>query len=303
MHIYLPIAEMSVSAEVLLMLGTLVGFLSGVFGVGGGFLTTPFLIFMGIPPAVAVGTQANQLIATSTTGVLGYWKQGNVDLKIAWFMLSGGFFGSIIGILIFKLLQYLGQIDLVISILYVFLLGIIGLMMLYESIGALFQSHKLRGDIESFSQSSFAKNLPYKVRFSQSRLHISAVLPVGIGVVSGLLISVMGIGGGFLIVPALIYILGMPALLVPGTSLFQIIFISAFSCILHAWANHTVDIVLAAMLMVGGVVGAHLGVRASRWIRGAPARISLALIIVCVSFRLAADLFVPPVDLYEVVVR
>lgn len=303
MHIYLPIAEMSVSAEALLMLGTLVGFLSGVFGVGGGFLTTPFLIFMGIPPAVAVGTQANQLIATSTTGVLGYWKQGNVDLKMAWFMLSGGLFGSVIGILIFKLLQYLGQIDLVISILYVFLLGIIGLMMLYESLKALFQSNKLRSDIESFSQSPFAKSLPYKVRFSQSRLHISAILPVGIGVVSGLLISVMGIGGGFLIVPALIYILGMPALLVPGTSLFQIIFISAFSCILHAWANHTVDIVLAAMLMVGGVVGAHLGVRASRWIRGAPARISLALIIVCVSFRLAAVLFVPPADLYEVVVR
>ena len=303
MHIYLPIAEMSVSAEALLLLGSLVGFLSGVFGVGGGFLTTPFLIFMGIPPAIAVGTQANQLIATSTTGVLGYWKQGNVDVKMAWYMLAGGLFGSFFGILIFKLLQYLGQIDLVISVLYVLLLGIIGLMMLYESIGAFFQPHKLKGDMDSFAQSSFAKNLPYKVRFSQSRLHISAVLPVGIGVVSGLLISVMGIGGGFLIVPALIYILGMPALLVPGTSLFQIIFISAFSCLMHAWANNTVDIVLAAMLMVGGVIGAHLGVRASRWIRGAPARISLALIIVCVSFRLAAELFIPPADLYEVVVR
>lgn len=303
MQVYLPIAEISVPAETLLMLGVAVGFLSGVFGVGGGFLSTPFLIFMGIPPAIAVGTQANALIASSVTGVLGHLRRGNVDVRMGTVMLGGGFAGAIIGVIIFRMLQHIGQIDLVISILYVGLLGIIGLMMLFESVGALFKRAQATEDIQSLSQKSFFKNLPYKMRFTKSRLYISALLPAGVGLLGGLLISIMGIGGGFIMVPAMIYILGMPSLLVPGTSLFQIIFIAAFSCLLHAVASNTVDIVLALVLMVGSVVGAQAGVRVARHIRGAPARIVLALMIVFVSFRLAADLFLPPVDLYTTEVR
>lgn len=303
MQVYLPIAEISVPAETLLMLGVTVGFLSGVFGVGGGFLATPFLIFMGIPPAIAVGTQANSLIASSVTGVLGHFRRGNVDVRMGAVMLGGGFIGAIAGIVIFRMLQHIGQIDLVINILYIVLLGIIGLMMLFESIGALLKRNQATEDIQSVSQKPFFKNLPYKMRFTKSRLYISALLPAGVGLLGGLLISIMGIGGGFIMVPAMIYILGMPSLLVPGTSLFQIIFIAAFSCLLHAVANNTVDIVLALVLMVGSVVGAQAGVRVARHIRGAPARIILALMIVFVSFRLAAELFLPPLDLFTTEVR
>ncbi len=303
MQVYLPIAEISVPAETLLLLGTAVGFLSGVFGVGGGFLATPFLIFMGIPPAIAVGTQANQLIASSVTGVLGHLRRGNVDVRMGTVMLGGGFIGAVLGILIFRMLQHIGQIDLVINILYIVLLGIIGLMMLFESVGALLKRSQATEDIQSLSQKPFFKNLPYKMRFTKSRLYISALLPAGVGLLGGLLISIMGIGGGFIMVPAMIYILGMPSLLVPGTSLFQIIFIAAFSCLLHAVANNTVDIVLALVMMIGSVIGAQAGVRVARHIRGAPARIILALMIVFVSFRLAAELFLPPVDLFTTEVR
>lgn len=266
-------------------------------------MATPFLIFMGIPPAVAVGTQANQLIASSITGVLGHLRRGNVDVRLGGVMLGGGFIGSILGIMIFRLLQHIGQIDLVIAVLYVLLLGIIGLMMLFESAGALLRRSKTPEDVQSLSQRSFFKTLPYKMRFPKSRLYISALMPAGVGFIGGLLISIMGIGGGFIMVPAMIYILGMPSLLVPGTSLFQIIFISAFSCIMHAVTNNTVDIVLAVMLMSGGVVGAQIGVRASKYIRGAPARVILALLVVFVSFRLAGELFLPPADLYSTEVR
>ncbi len=303
MQVYLPIAEISVPAETLLLLGTAVGFLSGVFGVGGGFLATPFLIFMGIPPAIAVGTQANQLIASSVTGVLGHLRRGNVDVRMGTVMLGGGFIGAVLGILIFRMLQHIGQIDLVINILYIVLLGIIGLMMLFESVGALLKRSQATEDIQSLSQKPFFKNLPYKMRFTKSRLYISALLPASVGLLGGLLISIMGIGGGFIMVPAMIYILGMPSLLVPGTSLFQIIFIAAFSCLLHAVANNTVDIVLALVMMIGSVIGAQAGVRVARHIRGAPARIILALMIVFVSFRLAAELFLPPVDLFTTEVR
>ncbi len=303
MQVYLPIAEMSVDAEVLIALGVSVGFLSGVFGVGGGFLTTPFLIFMGIPPAVAVGTQANQLVAASVTGVLGHLRRGNVDLRMGMVMLGGGMIGSLIGVFIFKGLQYIGQIDAVIAFLYVILLGMIGLMMLFETVGGLFQRGKKQQESQPFHAHAVFQNLPYKIRFTKSRLYISALLPACVGFVGGLLISILGIGGGFLMVPAMIYILGMPGLLVPGTSLFQIIFISAFSCLLHAVANHTVDLVLAVILMLGGVVGAQIGVRAARVIKGSFARLFLAVMIVTVCFFMAADLFLPPADLYSTEAR
>ncbi len=303
MQIYLPIAEMSVPAESLLFLGVAVGFLSGVFGVGGGFLATPFLLFMGIPPAIAVGTQANQLIATSVTGVLGHWRRGNVDMHIGTIMMVGGMVGAIAGIFGFKLLQHFGQIDLVIAISYVLLLGFIGLMMLFESINALLKKSKVAEDVQSLAQREFFRNLPYKTRFIKSRLYISALLPAGVGFVGGILISTLGIGGGFVMVPAMIYILGMPSLLVPGTSLFQIIFISAFSCVLHALASGTVDIILALVMISGGVVGAQIGVRLSKRIKGAPARVVLALIILGVCLRMMGELFIQPADLFSLDIR
>lgn len=303
MQVYLPIAEMAVSGESILLLGAIVGFLSGVFGVGGGFLTTPFLIFMGIPPAIAVGTQSAQLVASSITGVLGHTRRGNVDGRMAVVMLGGGLVGSVIGIGLFKLLSYIGQIDLFIALSYVFLLGLIGLMMLGESIKAVFFKRYQSTDMEPLNQQPFFKNLPYKVRFTKSRLYISALVPAGMGVIGGILTATLGIGGGFMLVPAMIYIIGMPSLLVPGTSLLQIIFIGSFACLMHAVANQTVDIMLALLLMTGGVVGAQLGVRATKLIKGAPARIILALLIVGVSFRLAADLFLPPLDAFTTVVR
>lgn len=303
MQIYLPIAEISVPAENLVFLGIAVGFLSGVFGVGGGFLATPFLLFMGIPPAVAVGTQANQLIATSITGVLGHFRRGNVDVQMGIYMLGGGMVGAILGIFLFRLLEHFGQIDLFIALSYILLLGTIGVMMLVESLVSLFKKSGVTEDVQSVAQREAFKNWPYKTRFIKSRLYISALMPVGVGMLGGIMISVLGIGGGFIMVPAMIYFLGMPSLLVPGTSLFQIIFISAFSCLLHAVANQTVDIILSLIMTAGGVVGAQFGVRIARKIKGASARIVLALIIVAVSLRMVGELFLEPVDLYSLDIR
>lgn len=303
MQIYLPIAEMSVPVESLVVLGVAVGFLSGVFGVGGGFLATPFLLFMGVPPAVAVGTQSNQLIATSLTGVFGHFRRGNVDAAMGIVMTAGGMAGAIVGIFLFRILQYFGHIDLFIAMAYVVLLGGIGALMLYESFSALLSKSKVTEDVLSVAQRPFFRDLPYKMRFIKSRLYISALLPAGVGFVGGLLISILGVGGGFIMVPAMIYVLGMPGLLVPGTSLFQIIFISAFACLLHAVANGTVDIILSVLMMVGGVVGAQLGVRMTRHVKGASARIVLALIILAVCARMIGSLFLEPVSLYSLEIR
>jgi uncharacterized protein len=298
MQIYLPIAEMSVPAESLAILGIAVGFLSGVFGVGGGFLATPFLLFMGIPPAIAVGTQANQLIATSMTGVLGHWRKGNVDAHLGGVMAAGGMVGTIVGIGLFQVLQHFGQIDLFIAGGYVLLLGSIGVMMLVESIAAMMNRHKVT-DIQPLSQREFFRNLPYKMRFNKSRLYVSALLPMGIGFVGGILVSILGIGGGFIIVPAMIYVLGMPTLLVAGTSLFQIIFISAFACVMHAVTSQTVDVMLALIMMAGGVIGAQVGVRVAKHLKGASARIALAVIIIGVCVRMLMELFMQPSDIFK----
>lgn len=302
MLIYLPIAEMAVSGEFILFLGAFVGFLSGVFGVGGGFLATPILIFMGLPPAVVVGTQASQLVASSVSGVMAHFQKGNVDMRMGGVMLAGGFLGSFMGVMLFKLLQFLGQIDLAIAILYVFLLGTIGSMMFYESLRAILRRKKGGQEKKkSLARSSpFLNSLPYKMRFQRSRVYMSVLIPGGIGFVGGILVSVLGIGGGFLLVPAMIYILGMPTLLVAGTSLFQIIFTSAFAVIMHAVANHTVDMVLAVVLIFGGVIGAQIGVRLSKYVKGASARIILASIILAVAVKLALTLLIVPDDLFTI---
>lgn len=299
MQLYLPIAEMAVHSETILMLGLGVGFLSGVFGVGGGFLTTPFLIFLGIPPAVAVGTQPSQLIASSTTGVLSHWKKGNVDFKMGLFLLVGGFIGTFIGSMIFKLLSKTGHIDIAISFLYVLFLGGIGFSMLTESLLTTFRKggHKKE---DTKHKKRWIDKWPYKVHFRKSKLYISALLPISIGFVGGLLISILGIGAGFLLVPAMIYILRMPPLLVAGTSLFQIIFSSIFATFLHALTTQTVDLVLAITLISGGVVGAQLGVRVGVYVRGNIARIILASLILSVGLKLGSDLFIKPSYLFMV---
>lgn len=310
MQLYLPIAEMAVHVETIAFLGGIVGIISGVFGVGGGFLTTPFLIFLGIPPAIAVGTQASQLVASSTTAVIGHWKKDHIDFKMAGILLIGGLAGTLIGVFLFKLLQHLGQIDLVIAVLYVLFLCGIGGMMLQESVMTLWHLRNPSTPSDSRpetspQQSRFRKwqeNLPYKMPFPHSRLFISALIPLFIGFLGGLMVSIMGIGAGFLLVPAMIYLLRMPPLLVTGTSLAQIMVTSAIACILHSIANNALDLLLAVILIGGSVIGAQIGVRLSRYIKGAVARFTLAMIIVLVGIKLGSDLFIPPAYLYSITV-
>ncbi|MCB1783302.1 MAG: sulfite exporter TauE/SafE family protein [Alphaproteobacteria bacterium] len=303
MQVYLPIAEMSIPVEMIFLLGAFVGFVSGMFGVGGGFLTTPLLIFMGIPPAVAVGTQSCQLVASGVSGVMGYWRKGSVDFMVGSVMLGGGLMGSLLGIFIFKFIRYLGQIDLIISLLYILFLGSVGLMMLFEGTFTMFKKKSMRSEFNRMKSPSLLSRLPYKMRFPRSKLYISVFVPGGIGFVGGFLVSTMGIGGGFLLVPAMIYILGMPTLLVAGTSLFQIIFTSAFAAIMHAIVNHSVDVLLAVILILGGVLGARLGVLVSRRIAGARGRVLLALLVLAVCAQLGYNLFLEPSQLYVMTIK
>lgn len=303
MQIYLPIAEMSIAIEYIFILGAFVGFISGVFGVGGGFLTTPLLIFMGIPSAVAVGTQGSQLVASGMNGVMGYWRRGQVDFLVGTIMLVGGVLGSVTGIIFFQFIKYLGQIDLIISLLYIVLLGSIGIMMLFESVFTMFKKKTVRSEFNRLKSPSLISRLPYKMRFPRSKLYISVFVPGIIGFVSGFLVSTMGVGGGFLLVPAMIYILGMPPLLVAGTSLFQIIFTSAFATVMHATVSNSVDILLAIFLILGGVIGAQIGVVVSKKVTGARARVILAMLVLGVCVQLGIQLFLHPSELFVMMVK
>lgn len=300
MGIYLPIAEMSVNVLVLLAMGAAVGFLSGMFGVGGGFLITPLLIFYNIPPAVAVATGANQVIASSFSGALAHFKRGTLDLKLGTVLLAGGVAGSTVGIYIFILLRQLGQLDLIISVLYVVMLGTVGAMMLTESVQAL---RRTRGggqaDIRKPGQHNWIHRLPLKIRFRTSKIFVSIIPVLALGAAIGLLGAILGVGGGFIMVPAMIYLLKVPTKVVIGTSLFQIVFVSAFTTVVHASANQTVDVVLAFMLMIGGVAGAQYGTRVGQRLRGEQLRALLALLVLAVALRLAFDLFVEPKNLYS----
>ncbi|MDE0943706.1 MAG: sulfite exporter TauE/SafE family protein [Alphaproteobacteria bacterium] len=300
MQIYLPIAELSVNVFLFLGMGAGVGFLSGLFGVGGGFLMTPLLIFAGIPPVVAVATEANQIVASSVSGALAHWRRGNVDIKMGVVLLIGGFIGSTIGVWVFTLLQGLGQIDLVIRLSYVVFLGIIGALMLVESLRAISRKRKPGGKRRKLHQHNWLHGLPFKMRFRSSKLYISALLPLGVGIFGGILAAIMGVGGGFVMVPAMIYLLGMPTAMVVGTSLFQIIFVTANVTFLQAWQNQTVDIFLALLLMTGGVIGAQLGTRAGAKLPGEQLRSMLALIVLGVCARLAYELLVRPDDLFSI---
>ncbi|PCJ70322.1 MAG: permease [Rhodobiaceae bacterium] len=299
-QIYLPIAEMPVSIFLILGMGAGVGFLSGMFGVGGGFLMTPLLIFTGIPPAVAVATQANQTVASSVSGVVAHWRRGAVDFKMGGMLLIGGVIGAVCGVYLFSYVRELGQVDLMISLSYVAFLGVIGSLMLNESVRALIAVRQGRsGSPAHRSHHNWIHGLPFKMRFRRSKLYISAIPPIAIGLFVGILVAIMGVSGGFIIVPAMIYLLRMPTNVVVGTSLFQIIFVTGLVTVLHSVENQTVDVLLAFLLLLGGVVGAQFGARAGQKLRGEQLRALLGLLVLLVALRLGFDLVVEPDDLYS----
>lgn len=301
MQIYLPIAETSVNVFTMFGMGSAVGFLSGMFGIGGGFLITPMLMLMGIPAAVAVATGANQVVASSVSGTMSQWRRGNVDVKMGTVLLGGGFIGAIIGVQVIRLLKQTGYVDLTIALLYVVFLSSIGMLMLIESLRTLRRA-RLGKPISArrSGQHSWMHGLPLKLRFQRSKLYISAIPPFVIGAAVGLLSGILGVGGGFIMVPAMIYLLRMPTKVVIGTSLFQVIFVAGLTTILHAATNHAVDLLLAFVLMVGGVIGAQFGASAGQKLRSEQLRALLALLVLGVCVRLMVDLFVTPPERFAI---
>ena len=297
MQIYLPIAEVSVNAFLLLGLGGMVGVLSGMFGVGGGFLMTPLLFFIGIPPAVAVATEANQIVASSFSGVLAHFKRRTVDLKMGCVLLVGGLTGAALGVVIFNYLKSLGQVELLVQLCYVIFLGIIGSLMFVESLNALRRSSRNVAPVKRKNH-NWVHGLPFKMRFRVSGRYISVIPPLLVGLLVGVLSAIMGVGGGFIMVPAMIYLLGMPTKVVIGTSLFQIIFVTAFTPLLHATTNYTVDMALAVLLLIGGVIGAQIGAVIGTRLKAEQLRILLAILVLVVCGKLAFDLLVMPSELF-----
>ncbi|WP_394179620.1 sulfite exporter TauE/SafE family protein [Yoonia maritima] len=298
MQVYLPIAEVSVNAFLLLGIGGLVGILSGMFGVGGGFLITPLLFFIGIPPAVAVATSTNQVVASSFSALLAHLKRKTVDMVMGTVLLVGGLIGSALGVLLFSYLRSLGQVDLLVQLCYVLFLGVIGALMFVESLNAIRRANKPGAHITR-RKHGWVHNLPIKMKFRVSGLYISVIPPVLVGMFVGVLAAIMGVGGGFIMVPAMIYLLGMPTKVVIGTSLFQIIFVAGFTTVLHATTNHSVDVVLALLLLIGGVIGAQFGTRLGVRMKAEQLRILLATLVLGVCLKLAIDLLIKPTELYS----
>ncbi len=304
MQTYLPIAEVSVNGYLLLGLGGIVGILSGMFGVGGGFLITPLLFFIGVPPAVAVATGANQIVASSFSGVLAHFRRKTVDLTMGTVLLAGGLVGVALGMVLFNYLKSLGQVDLLVKLFYVVFLGIIGGLMFVESINAILKSRRVTSGARPVRRSrTWVHALPLKMRFRTSGLYISVIPPLLVGLSVGVLAAIMGVGGGFIMVPAMIYILGMPTKVVVGTSLFQIIFVSAFTTLLHAITNQSVDVVLAIYLLLGGVVGAQIGTRIGLRMKAEQLRVLLAALVLIVSVKLALELLIQPSELFSIASR
>ena len=302
MYIYLPIAEQPIHSLAILGIGAFLGLIMGLVGVGGGFLLTPLMMFLGIPPPVAVASVANQLVAPSVSGVLSHWKRSNVDFKMGTVLLLGGIVGSSIGVILFNFLGKIGQLDFVIKSSYVIFLTLIGTLMFSESLRLILRTRKGKVTRGKLHQHNWLHGLPFKIRFRKSKLYISILLPILIGVIVGILAALMGIGGGFIIVPAMIYLLGMPTSLVVGTSLFQIIFVAANTTILQASQNQTVDIVLATILLLGSVIGVQVGSRFTNILRGEYLRLILSSIIILVSLKLLIDLVTVPSDLFSVII-
>ena len=300
MQIYLPIAEISVNIFLLIGLGGIVGILSGMFGVGGGFLMTPLLFFIGIPPAVAVASEANQILGASFSGAIAHFRRKNVDIKMGFLLILGGIIGSIFGVELFRIFKNLGQLELIIKACYVLFLGIIGIIMFFESLRALnYKSKNIK--VRKTRHHSWVQGLPLKMRYRTSNLYISSIPAVFIGFFVGILASIMGIGGGVKIVPAMIYILGMPTKVVVGTSLFQIIFVTGVTTYLHAVKNFSVDIILSFLLLVGGVIGAQFGVRIGLKLKAEQLRILLAILVLAMCLKITLELFITPVEIFTLV--
>ena len=300
MSIYLPIAEMNINIFLIVFIGMIVGALSGLFGVGGGFLMTPLLIFLGIPPVVAVGSEAPHVLASSVSGVIAHWRKKNVDFKMGFFLLSGGVIGSTLGVHLFKLLKTYGQIDIVIQFLFIIFLGFIGMSMAFESAKTSIKNYRTTSAIRTkLHQHSWIHGLPFKLRFHRSKLYISAIPPILIGFFVGVLSAMMGVGGGFIMIPAMVYILGMSTNVVVGTSLFQIIFVTANSTFFQSYINQTVDIVLSALMILGGVIGAQIGVRLGSQLKAEYLRGILAILVLLVCAKILTDLILTPSDLFS----
>ena len=300
MSIYLPIAEMNVNVLLIILLGIMVGGLTGLFGVGGGFLMTPLLIFLGIPPTVAVGTEAPHVLASSLSGAIAHWRRKNVDIKMGIFLLAGGIAGSVVGVNLFKILREFGQIDVIIQFLFLIFLGLIGFSMLFESAKTTIKKYRTTSLIRTkLHQHSWIHGLPFKMRFHRSKLYISTIPPVIIGFFVGILSAMMGVGGGFIMIPAMVYILGMSTNVVVGTSLFQIIFVTANSTFFQSYLNQTVDIVLASLMILGGVIGAQVGARLGSTFKAEYLRGVLAILVLAVCIKIFLDLTLIPDDLFS----
>jgi len=300
MSIYLPIAEININIFLIVFIGMLVGALSGLFGVGGGFLMTPLLIFLGIPPVVAVGSEAPHVLASSVSGVIAHWRKKNVDFKMGFFLLSGGLVGSTVGVNLFKLLKTYGQIDIVIQFLFIIFLGFVGMSMAFESAKTTIKNYRTTSAIRTkLHQHSWIHGLPFKLRFHRSKLYISAIPPILIGFFVGVLSAMMGVGGGFIMIPAMVYILGMSTNVVVGTSLFQIIFVTANSTFFQSYLNQTVDIVLSALMILGGVIGAQIGVRIGTKLKAEYLRGILAILVLLVCAKILTDLILTPSNLFS----
>lgn len=305
MQIYLPVAEIPINVLVILALGLATGFLAGMFGIGGGFLATPFLMFIGIPPAVAVATSTNQIIASSVSGLFGHLRKGNVDIKMGIILVIGGLIGSTFGVSVFKLLQQTGQTDIVIAITYVVFLGSISITMLKDSIKSLLENkYQLIWEKDQDTNlDKFLKKidkLPGKIYFPKSEITISILIPIILSIGIGILVSLMGIGGGFLMIPAMIYILRMPSYVVVGTSLFQIIFIASNATFLQAITNNTVDIILAFLMIISSAIGAQFGTRTVYKSDANLMRVFLSLLILGVCSKIFLGLVTTPQNLFSV---
>lgn len=303
MSLYLPIAELSMNIFLVIGMGAIVGFLSGMFGVGGGFLMTPLLIFVGVPPAVAVATESNEITAASVSGALAHWRRQGIDVKMGMVLIAGGAVGSFMGAQVFTYLRSLGQVDLMISLAYVLFLGLVGGLMFWESMRAIIRQRNgyvAPNTSREDRHKAWIHALPFKMRFKKSRLYISALLPLAIGMLVGVLAAIMGVGGGFVMVPAMIYILGMPTNVVIGTSLFQIIFVTALTTIFHSVNTQTVDIFMAILLLIGAVIGAQSGARIGLKLQGEQLRALLALLVLLVCVKMGFDLVVEPNERFSV---
>ncbi len=304
MQIYLPIAEMPISVMLILAMSAAVGFISGMFGIGGGFLMTPLLIFLGIPPAVAVATETAQIAASSMTGALTYWRRRQLDFKLGGFLVAGGLAGTALGVLAFNAIRRAGQLEAVITISFLSLFMVIGGLMLFESLRSVMMARAGKPvRLQRAGQHPAWLKLPWRVRFHRSRLYASAIPILGFAAIVGFIGAVLGIGGGFIMVPALLYLFRVPTQVVVGTSLFQILITMTAATIFHAASNQSVDIVLAVLLIVGGVVGAQFGARAGRNLKGEMFRVLLALLLLGVGLRFATEAVVKPEEPFSITIQ